>query len=64
MLRDCPKSESTNKAIKDRDHGLFLPFADLETSIKYATKILLELLPSIEPKHHKVLAVIARWMNF
>lgn len=29
MLRDCPKSDSTNKAIKEKDHGMFLPFADL-----------------------------------
>jgi hypothetical protein len=64
MLRDCPKSELANKTIKEKESGLLMPFADLENSIRCAYRILSELVTVLEPKHPKVFAVMARWVNF
>jgi hypothetical protein len=41
-----------------------MPFADLENSIRCAYRILSELVTVLEPKHPKVFAVMARWVNF
>jgi len=64
MLKNCQKSEQANKIIKEKENGQLLPFADLENSIRCAYRILSEISNTLEPKHPKVFAIMARWVNF